>query len=244
MDSRGRKFLVLADASVVRLPRLGAIRTDRLPRSLGHRIEIGEKPFLVLSPSARDLRETVERGPQTLASKDIAIFLYEMDIKSGSQVAEGGSGSGTMAVALARVVGETGMVYSYELRKESLILARKNTRRAGVESRVQFVEADIRAGISQRDLDAVFLDIPDPWAAVPAAWDALRPCGHLASFSPNMEQVKETAAAIRKKPFIGLRTIELIERELEVRDVGVRPSFAALGHTGYLTFSRKVLDTF
>ena len=32
--------------------------------------------------------------------------------------------------------------------------------------------------------------------------------------------------------------------EMEVRDVGVRPSFAALGHTGYLTFARKVLDTF
>jgi tRNA (adenine57-N1/adenine58-N1)-methyltransferase len=93
-------------------------------------------------------------------------------------------------------------------------------------------------------VDAVFLDIPDPWAAVPSAWEALRPGGHLASFSPNMEQVKETAAAIRKKPFVDQRTIELIEREMEVRDVGVRPSFAALGHTGYLTFARKVLDTF
>ena len=84
----------------------------------------------------------------------------------------------------------------------------------------------------------------DPWAAVPAAWDALRPCGHLATFSPNMEQVKETAKALRAKPFVGVRTIEVIEREMEVRDVGVRPSHAALGHTGYLTFARKVLDTF
>ena len=58
------------------------------------------------------------------------------------------------------------------------------------------------------------------------------------------ENVEETVAAIRKKPFVDVRTIELIEREMEVREVGVRPSFAALGHTGYLTFARKVLDTF
>src|SRR5207245_7609231 len=38
-----------------------------------------------------------------------------------------------------------------------------------------------------------------PWASVQAAWDALRPCGHLACFSPNMEQVKETVAE-RSKP--------------------------------------------
>jgi tRNA (adenine57-N1/adenine58-N1)-methyltransferase len=244
MDPRGRKFLVLADAPLVRVPGLGAIRTDRLSTSLGHRIEIGGKPLLVLSPSARDLRDTIERGPQTLAPKDLAILLYEMDIRAGSHVAEGGSGSGAMTVALARVVGETGMVYSYELKKEALVVARKNTRRAGVERRVQFAEADLRAGISLRELDAVFLDIPDPWAAVPAAWEALRPCGYLASFSPNVEQIKQTTAAIRRKPFIEVRTIELIEREMEVRDIGVRPSFAPLGHTGYLTFARKVLDTF
>jgi tRNA (adenine57-N1/adenine58-N1)-methyltransferase catalytic subunit len=186
----------------------------------------------------------MERGPQTLATKDLAILLYEMDIKPGSRVAEGGSGSGAMAVTLARTVGEMGAVYSYDVRKEFLAVAQKNAQHAGVESRIQFLEADLRAGIRQRELDAVFLDIPDPWAAVAGAWEALRPCGALASFSPNMEQVKETVAAVRKKPFVEVRTIELIEREMEVRDVGVRPSFAALGHTGYLTFARKVLDTF
>lgn len=244
MDPRGRKFLVVADAPVVRVPGLGAVRTDGLSTSVGHRIEIGGKPLLVLSPSARDLRDTMERGPQTLAPKDVAMLLYEMDIKSGCRVAEGGSGSGSMAVALARVVGEAGTVYSYELRKESLVVSQRNALRAGLETRIQFVQADLRAGIGQQGLDAVFLDIPDPWSAISAAWDALRPCGFLASFSPNMEQVKETVGAIRKRPFVDVRTIELIEREMEVREVGVRPSFAALGHTGYLTFARKVLDTF
>ncbi|TLZ92449.1 MAG: tRNA (adenine-N1)-methyltransferase, partial [Methanobacteriota archaeon] len=99
-------------------------------------------------------------------------------------------------------------------------------------------------GISQEDVDAVALDLEDPWAAIEPAWKALRPCGHVAAFSPNMEQVKDTVRAMTRRPFIEIRTVELIEREMEVRDVGVRPSFAPLGHTGYLTFARKVLDTF
>jgi len=57
-----------------------------------------------------------------------------------------------------------------------------------------------------------------------------------------MEQVKEMVVAMKQRPFVEVRTIELIEREMEVREVGVRPSFAPLGHTGYLTFARKALE--
>jgi len=63
----------------------------------------------------------------------------------------------------------------------------------------------------------------------------------LATYSPNMEQVKETVLMMQKLPFIEVRTVELLERELEVREQGVRPAFASLGHTGYLTVARKVL---
>ena len=229
---------------MVRVPDVGSLDAARLRDNVGRKLSIGSKSFLVLTPCARDLRETMERGPQVLAPKDLAVLLYEADVRAGSRVVEGGAGSGSLAAALARVVGPSGKVYSYDLREESLRIAKANAARAGVADVVEFRRADLRSTLAEHDVDAVVLDIPDPWAAVPAAWDALRPCGHLATFSPNMEQVKETAAAIRARPFVELRTVELIEREMEVRDVGVRPSFAALGHTGYLTFARKVLDTF
>ena len=244
LDSRGRKHLVTMDEGVVRVPDVGALDMAKLRAHLGRRLSVGGRSFLVLEPSPRDLQGTMVRGPQILAPKDVAVLLFEADVHPGAHVVEGGTGSGAMTIALAHAVGSSGRVASYDTREESLRLARRNVTRAGLTERVELLRGDVRSGITQRDVDAVLIDIPDPWAAVPAAWDALRPCGHLATFSPNMEQVKETVTAIRKNPFIDVRTVELIEREIEVREVGVRPSFAALGHTGYLTFARKVLDTF
>jgi len=243
LDSRGKKHLVALDGDMVRVVGVGTFRAEKIRGAVGHRLSVGARTFLILDPSPRDLRETMDRGPQVLAPKDLASVLFEADVHPGARVVEGGAGSGSLAVAVARAVGPTGRVYSYELREEALAIAQLNLERAGVASHVELRNADL-CGIRERDVDAVLIDIPNPWAAVPAAWEALRPGGHLATFSPNMEQVKETVAAIRRKLFIDVRTLELIEREMEVRDVGVRPSFAALGHTGYLTFARKVLDTF
>ncbi len=244
LDERGRKHLVPLGDPMVQIPGVGVLEAEKLEASLGHRIVVGGKPILVLRASSRDLRETIERGAQTLTPKDLAAVLYLADVLPGRRVAEAGSGSGGLTIALAMAVGPSGRVYSYDNRAEALALARANVDRAGLRDTVEFRSRDVRTGFEEEDLDTVVLDLPDPWAAVPAAWDALRACGHLATFSPNMEQVKETVSAIRRHPFIDVRTVELIEREMEVREVGVRPSFAALGHTGYLTFARKVLETF
>ncbi|HYS99674.1 MAG TPA: methyltransferase domain-containing protein [Thermoplasmata archaeon] len=244
LDERGRKHAVPVDEPMARVAELGTVKTEKLRASIGRRIEIGGRRFIVLEPSARDWRESMARGPQTLASKDLAAILYETGVVAGARVLEAGAGSGGLTVALARAVGPQGHVISIDLEEAAIQLARSNAMAAGVESNIEFRIGDVRQGVADRDLDAVILDIVDPWMAVSSAWEALRPSGSLATFSPNMEQVKETVAAMRGRPFVDVRTIELIEREMEVRDVGVRPSFAPLGHTGYLTFARKVLDTF
>ncbi len=244
LDPQGRKHAVPTTDRMAAVPGLGTFDVAKLRASVGRPVHVGDRTFLVLEPSLRDLQETLGRAAQVLTAKDVASIRFELDLVPGARVVEAGAGSGSLTLALARAVGPSGKVYSYDLREDFLDTARGNVRRAGLEPAVEFKVGDVREAIGEREVDAVAFDLPDPWAAVPAAWEALRPCGHLATFSPNMEQVKETVAAVRKKPFVEVRTIELIEREMEVRDVGVRPSFAALGHTGYLTFARKVLDTF
>lgn len=244
LDDRGEKHAVTVDGAMARVPGLGILDTAKLQAAVGRRISVGRKSFIVLRPSAMDLRATMARGPQTLAPKDLAGILFGADIVANSRVFEVGSGSGGLTAVLARAVGPLGKVISCDMRPESTRVARTNVERTGLSPIVEFRTLDVRQGIPDRDLDAVVLDLRDPWSVIGHAWEALRPCGSLASFSPNMEQVKETVAAIKKLRFVDVRTIEIIEREMEVREVGVRPSFAPLGHTGYLTFARKVLDTF
>lgn len=241
LDGKGRKWLVPLDEETVSVKGLGVLKAETLRAAVGGVASIGGASFVVLRPSARDLAETLTRKAQIITAKDVAILLYNTDVKPGDTVLEGGSGSGAVTIALARAVGEGGRVVSYDIREDFLAVARENVRRAGVEDRVEFRQGDIREGMGG-PADAVVLDVLDPWNAVHAAHEALRPCGHFASYSPNMEQVKETVLALGKLPFIEVRTVEVLEREMEVREQGVRPAFAALGHTGYLTFARKVLQ--
>lgn len=243
LDRRGQKYAAPVDGPMARVPDLGTFESANLLKHVGRRIDLGKRSLLVLEPSRRDLHETMQHGPQTLVPKDLAAILYEADIVPGALVVEAGAGSGGLTVALARAVGAAGRVVSYDMSEDALRVARANVASAGFES-AEFRLGDIRKGVPDRDVNAVVLDLVDPWAAVGAAWEALRPCGHLATFSPNMEQMKETVASMSTRPFVDVRTIEIIEREMEVRDVGVRPSFAPLGHTGYLTFARKVLEPF
>jgi tRNA (adenine57-N1/adenine58-N1)-methyltransferase catalytic subunit len=244
LDANGRKHVVSCDGGMVQIPNLGTFDSRKLQANIGGRIEIAARRFVVLRASRQDLSDTMPRGPQTIAAKDIAAILYGADLEPGARAIEAGSGSGALTMALARAVGPSGRVVSYDFKAASQSVARTNVAAAGLNGVVEFREGDIRHPIPETEMDAMVLDIPDPWSAVSTAWSALKAGGHLVGFSPNTEQVKQTVDEIRRKPFVDIRTIELIEREIEVREGGVRPSFAPLGHTGYLTFARKVRDTF
>jgi len=239
VDDKGRKWLVPIESGMVNVPRLGVVDSEKVLKAVGGVLRIGGEAFLVLRPSSLDLLQTIERKAQIITAKDIAVLLFYSDVKPGDTVVEAGSGSGALTIALARAVGDAGRVISYDVREDFLAVARRNVEAAGVSSRVVFRHGDVRMGIDN-PADAVLLDLPDPWNAVKAVHDALRPGGHLASYSPNMEQVKEMVLAMERAPFFEVRTVELLEREMEVREQGVRPAFAALGHTGYLTVGRKV----
>jgi tRNA (adenine57-N1/adenine58-N1)-methyltransferase len=244
LDPFGEKHLVILDRQTVRVPTVGVVRADTLLASIGRRWTVGGRSFLVLTPTIRDAVGTMRREAQIIGPKDAPAILWHCDLKTGDFVIEAGAGSGGLTLSLAQAVGPTGRVVTYDLRADLLERARENVTASGLAARVEFKVGDVRSGIAERDADAFLLDIPDPWSAVRSATDALRVCGHFGSYSPNVEQVSQTVAALRKAPFVEVRTMEIIEREIVAQATGTHPSFAPLGHTGYLTFARKVLDTF
>jgi len=243
LDSEGEKQVVILDRETIRIPAIGVAHANALRASIGRRWTVGSRSFIVLTPSIRDTVVSMRRQAQIIGPKDAPSLVWNCDLKDGDVVVEAGAGSGALTLALAQAVGPNGRVVTYDVRPDFLELARENVAAAALDARVTFKLGDARAGIVERDADAFVLDIPDPWAAVTTAADALRPCGHFASYSPNVEQVSRTVSALTSATFVEIRTVEIIEREIVARETGTHPSFAPLGHTGYLTFARKVLET-
>lgn len=243
-DEGGRKYPVPLARKMVKVENLGVIDASKLEGREGRKIEIGGRNFLVLRPSLKDKIETLKRKAQIIGAKDSASMILNCNIKSGDFVVEGGVGSGALTIAIAHFVSPDGKVISYETRKEFASIASRNIEKAGLSHLSLIRISDITEGIDEKDVDAVILDIPNPWDAISHAYSALKPCGHFCSYSPTMEQVKETILRLRKYPFLEIRTVELLEREMELGKRGMRPSFHMLAHTGYLTFARKVLDKF
>jgi len=98
-------------------------------------------------------------------------------------------------------------------------------------------------GLYEEGLDAVVLDMATPWLVVGHAHNALSGSGVFASFSPTIEQVMKTVSALREHPFVDIETVELIMRRINVAENRTRPETLMIGHSGYITTARKVVET-
>ena len=199
--------------------------------------------FYALRPFIRDRILKTDRRTQVLYPKDIGYLLIQLDVGSGSRVVEAGTGSGALTMALANAVRPDGMVYTYEINPKFQRVAAGNIERAGLADYVELKEGDVTEGIDEEEVDVVILDLATPWAVVPLAYGALAGGGVFASFSPTIEQVMKTVSAIREHPFIVVETVELILRNITVAENKTRPQTRMIGHSGYITSARKVLES-
>ena len=199
--------------------------------------------FYALRPVIRDRILKTDRRTQVLYPKDIGYLLIQLDVGSGSRVVEAGTGSGALTMALANAVRPDGMVYTYEINPKFQRVAAGNIERAGLADYVELKEGDVTEGIDEEEVDVVILDLATPWAVVPLAYEALAGGGVFASFSPTIEQVMKTVSAIREHPFIVVETVELILRNITVAENKTRPQTRMIGHSGYITSARKVLES-
>src|SRR3990170_6996155 len=197
--------------------------------------------FTVLKPALTDYIMKSSRNTQITYPKDAALIVMFSGIGPGSRVAESGTGTGALTTVLAHYVKPDGKVYSYELREEFQKNAEKNLKRANLLDFVELKSGDVTAGIEERDLDAVILDLATPWLVIPHAYEALKPSGTIVSFSPTIDQVVKTTEALRENNFILIETVECLMRAMQVERGKTRPQTLMPGHTGYITYARKAL---
>ena len=197
--------------------------------------------FIALKPTIRDHVFKSLRRTQIIYPKDIALIVFYGNIGPGSRVVEAGTGTGALTTALAHYVKPDGFIYSYEIRREFLETASKNLARAGVAQYVELKNKDITQGIDETNVDAVVLDMATPWLVVSHAYSALKPGGSFISFSPTIDQVLKTVEALKEGGFVHLETLECLTRGIKVERGKTRPETLMTGHTGYITFARKIL---
>ena len=242
IESSFKKYFVDVSGKTDKIKGIGVFDPAILiGKKYGDKIEIGSKEFWILIPSLQDKLKALKRKAQIILPRDSAHIIMNCSIESGHTVLEAGIGSGSLTIALANAVSPNGKVISYDKRKDFIDHAIKNLKISRLDNFVTTKYKDITKGIDEKNLDAVILDIPNPWDAIGHAWNSLRVGGYIATYSPLISQVEKTVDKIRKYKFIEIKTYENIQREMIVGEHGTRPSFEMLGHTGYLTFARKIL---
>ena len=195
------------------------------------------REFFIFNPSFIDLYRKIKRDAQIIPLKDIGLIIAETGINRESRILDAGSGSGALACFLASIAKE---VTTYEIREDFIEIVKSNIEFLGLKN-IKIKNKDIYKDIYDKNIDVIILDVPEPWNALENCAKALKAGGFLVSYSPSIPQVTDFVNAARKnESFIYLKSVELVEREWEVEEGRVRPKSKGIGHSGFLSFARKV----
>ncbi|HEY64338.1 MAG TPA: tRNA (adenine-N1)-methyltransferase [Caldilineae bacterium] len=238
-----RRHLVRLRAGAEWHTHRGRIRHDELiGRPFGSTVHTHSGyPYLLLEPSTQDLILQLKRTTQIVYPKDAAYIVLRLNLFSGRQVVEAGTGSGGLTLAMARAVMPEGHVYSYEVRPEMQELARRNLEPLGLLPYITFRVRDIAEGFDERDVDACFLDLRTPWEYLAQAYEVLKPGGFFGSLVPTANQVIELLAGLEGHGgFAEIEVEELSLRPYKPVPDRLRPADRMVAHTAYLIFARKV----
>ena len=198
--------------------------------------------YLLLQPSIADLLIEIRRNTQIMYPKDVGFVLVTLGIGPGKKVLEAGTGSGALTTALAFSVGPTGHVYSYDSRPEMQQLAQKNLERVGLAEQVTFKTRDITEGFDETNIDALFLDVPNPYDYIVQVRQALKLGGFFGSILPTTNQVSKLLIALHRENFAFIDVCEILLRYYKAVPERLRPTDRMVAHTGFLIFARSIQE--
>jgi tRNA (adenine57-N1/adenine58-N1)-methyltransferase catalytic subunit len=214
---------------------------ELLGQPLGRTVhtQMGE-PFLAVEPSTYDLISMLERDGQIVFPKDAAQILLRLNLFPGRRVIEAGTGSGGLTVALTRAVMPSGCVYSYEVREDMQARARRNLQKLSLIDFVRLQVRDIADGFDESDVDAVMLDVREPWLYLAQVRIALKGGGFLGVFVPTTGQVSEVLSRLPTQGFGDVVVEEIWQRPWKPVAERLRPADRMIAHTGFLMFARAL----
>ncbi len=206
--------------------------------------KIGLQEYMVVPSNLSDYLHTIKRKAQIIGIKDIGYIIVRCGIRAGSRVVEGGVGSGSLTTALLYYTYPNGHVYTYEIRSDHAEFAKRNIER--IEHNHWTLKiGDITRDVTERDVDAFLVDIPEPWNAISSAEHSLKVGGCFMAYVPTYNQMEKIYKIMKTKGFIDMEATSLLKIDMHIGDLGTRPENIEVPHTGFLVFGRKArLQTF
>lgn len=206
----------------------GALKVaDLIGKKFGTKVRLSRGYAFVLYPTPQLWTKCLPHRTQILYATDISLIIQQLDLRPGSVVVESGTGSGSLSHSLIRTVAPNGHLYTFDFHQDRVDVATQEFKDHKVDKFVTAQRRDVCGEGFGDDLegkaDAVFLDLPHPWDAVPFAKKALRKDvgGRLCSFSPCVEQVQRAIVVMEAQGFKEITTMECLIREFQVRKISL-----------------------
>ena len=195
------------------------------------------KELVIFTASFPDMFARWKKLPQAMMFKDLGVIAAETGMNKESTVLDAGTGSGAAACFFAQICKK---VVTYDQREDYQALAKTNAELVHAKN-IVFKHGDVYEKIPEKNMDVILLDVPEPWHSIEHVAKALKIGGWFVSFSPTIPQVQECCNSLDKNPhFLVAKTIEINERLWKVKGRAVRPVSGDVGHTGFLTFARRI----
>jgi tRNA (adenine57-N1/adenine58-N1)-methyltransferase catalytic subunit len=199
--------------------------------------------LFLLKPTPELWTRSLNHRTQVVHELDQSQIIFQLHLKPNDVVVESGTGSGAMSHAIIRTIAPAGRLHTYEFNRHRAETARTEFQQHGLSHLVTVHHKDVCRGLVEaqdesnkktaasvqegtpgfdlpgQSVDAVFLDLPEPWTAVPHAAHVLQPNARIATYSPCMEQTQRTVEALEAAGFHSIKTFEYRLQEHYVDEV-------------------------
>lgn len=182
----------------------------------------------LLKPTPELWARSLIHRTQIIHELDSSMIIHQLWLKPNMVLVESGTGSGALSHAALRTLAPHGHLHTYEFHIERMKSAQQEFINHNLGHLVTVHHKDVcgktdstKGGfdLPQSSVDAVVLDLPEPWLAVPHAAFCIKKGGRIATYSPCVEQSQKTIAALQKSGFHSIKTMEYRLREHHVDQV-------------------------
>ena len=194
----------------------------------------------LLKPTPELWTRSLNHRTQIVHELDQSQIVHQLWLRPNMTVVESGTGSAALSHALLRTIAPYGHLHTYEFHPQRAQTARQELEQHTSPSMVTVHHKDVcgkaavagddvadaassssRGGfdLAEQSVDAVFLDLPEPWLAIPHAAYILKPNARIASYSPCVEQSQRAIQALRAAGFHSIQTMEYRLQEHYVDEV-------------------------